>query len=72
MKSKTCCMCTREVKPLLMIKATEYYQKKSIFSNSFVTRSRKVKLYFCSKCAETSRAIVRNNIAVKTSDIVNG
>lgn len=72
MKKKICCCCTREVVPYMKVRATSYFKKKLPFVNKYTLSSKPCKLYFCSKCVETARALVRNNIAIKTSDIIDG
>lgn len=72
MKKETCYCCTREVAPAYRVRVTSYVKKKIPFTKKYIVVSKPVKLYFCSKCVEAARALVRNNIAVKTSDIIDG
>lgn len=72
MKKKECYICHREVIPVLSVNATTYERKRGLFGKKIKTVSKSKKLYFCKKCVSVLGALIVNNVAIKTSDIIDG
>ena len=68
-KKRECFICKRMTKPKLSTHVILYDAKRSIFGKWHWVGEDK-KIFICSKCLETASALVRHNIAIKTSDIV--
>lgn len=71
MKKQRCFLCNRETVPALRLDSVSYQKKKRSVFKGYKLVAKVQKLYFCSKCLETWKAMTVNNIAVKTSDIMD-
>lgn len=69
-KDIQCSCCLRGFKRGLQLDAIEYADKADGKGRWRIAGSRK-KIYICNKCKNTLFALVRNNLALKTSDIID-
>ena len=69
-KKRECFICKRLTTTKMSTRIVLYNSKRSIFGKwRFVGEEKRI--FICGKCLETASALIRHNIAVKTSDIVS-
>ena len=71
MRKEQCYICHWMTIPALSVQIEEFEQKRRFFSNKHKLISKRKTIYICHKCANVGRALIVNNIAVKTSDIID-
>lgn len=69
-KDILCSCCGLKFKRGLKINSVEYADKKDWFEKWKIGKTRK-KIYICNKCKSTAIALIRNNLAIKTRDIID-
>ncbi|WP_458459276.1 hypothetical protein [Pseudobutyrivibrio sp.] len=69
-QDKKCDICGLLFKEGTVVKIVEHTWKKNLFGHWYLGREHKKK-YICVKCGNTLAALVRNNLAIKTADILN-
>ena len=72
MKDKTCSLCLKKFDVGYTFYVKKHYYKHCVFKDKFVLKTKKEKLNICQKCKNTWFALVRNHLAIKTSDILDG
>ena len=71
MKDKTCSLCQKQFDVGYGFNTIRYYYKYSKLRDKFVLRKKKEQIDLCQKCKNTWFALVRNHLAIKTSDIID-
>lgn len=71
MKEIKCSCCDRRFYRGVEIKSIRYIDIQTPFKKRWVIGKKHEKIYICEKCKNTAFAIIRNNLAIKTSDILD-
>ena len=72
MKDKTCSICKKKFDTGYRFYARRYEHKYSKLFKKWFLKSKLIKLDICDKCYNTDMAIIRNHLAIKTADIIDG
>lgn len=72
MKDKTCSICKKKFDTGYRLYAKRYEHKYSKLFKKWYVKGKLIKLDICDKCYNTDMAIIRNHLAIKTSDIIDG
>ena len=70
--SITCAICQRKFKKGIQIKSVSHYDKQTKIKKKWVIGRRREDIFICEKCRNTWFALVRNHLAIKTQDIIDG
>lgn len=70
-RDKYCSICKRLFKTGVSFKTISYTAKKRLLSNKWYIGEETRKTFICVKCWNTLSALIRNNLAIKTSDILD-
>lgn len=68
-KDIRCDCCNLEFKKGVQIPVVSYEDHRGLFGKWKIVKRRR-KIYICEKCKNTAEALVRNHLAIKTTDII--
>ena len=71
MQGCRCSICGRKFTRGLQLDSVRYFDAQTFFKKRWVIKKRQEQIYICEKCSNVIVALVRNNLAIGTSDIMN-
>lgn len=71
MKNKQCYICGKKFDTGYRLKTYRYKHEYSELFKKWRLKRKPFNLDICDKCFNTGRALVRNHLAIKTSDIID-
>lgn len=72
MKNKICSICKKKFDTGYRLKMKRYEHRYSKLFKKWYLKGKIIKIDICDKCYNTDMAIIRNYLAIKTSDIIDG
>jgi hypothetical protein len=69
--NEKCSCCGLKFKRGIILSVTSYEDYQTLIRKRWKKRSVPMKIYICDKCKNVAFALVRNNVAIKTSDIID-